>query len=240
MKKISVCIATYNGEKYIYDQLQSILMQLSDNDEVIISDNYSSDKTVKIIELFNDPRIKLYFLKKGDLIKNFENALLHASGEYIFLADQDDIWLQGKVQIMKEALESHDLVVSDCIVANGDLQIICTSFYSINRSGPSFFKNIIKNSYIGCCMAFNRKTLEASLPFPENIPMHDWWIGLIGEVIGKVIFLDNNLILYRRHDSNASITGKKSTFPLIIRLKWRFILAKEIILRYIKLRRGFL
>jgi len=102
MERISVCMATYNGEKYIYDQLQSILTQLSENDEVIISDNYSSDKTIEIIELFNDPRIKIYFLKKGKSIKNFENALLHASRDYIFLADQDDIWLPGKVQIMME------------------------------------------------------------------------------------------------------------------------------------------
>jgi glycosyltransferase involved in cell wall biosynthesis len=235
MGKISVCIAAYNGEKYIYDQLQSILMQLSENDEVIISDNYSSDKTVEIIKLINDSRIKLFFLKKQDLIKNFENALLQASGDYIFLADQDDIWLPGKVQIMMAGLKSFDLVVSDCIVTNGDLKIISNSFYSINRSGPGFFKNIIKNSYIGCCMAFNRKTLDASLPFPENIPIHDWWIGLMGEAIGKVTFLDNKLILYRRHDSSASVTCKKSTFPLITRLKWRFILTKEIILRNIKM-----
>ena len=235
MEKISVCIATYNGEKFIYDQLQSILVQLSENDEVVVSDNYSSDNTIKIIESISDSRIKILFLKKSTLIKNFENALLHSSGDYIFLADQDDIWLPGKVEIMVKGLKSYDLVVSDCVVANDDLQTICTSFYSINRSRSGFFKNIIKNSYVGCCMAFNRKTLEASLPFPENIPMHDWWIGLVGELIGKVIFLDNKLILFRRHDSNASITGNKSTFPLIIRFKWRFILAKEIILRYIKL-----
>jgi glycosyltransferase involved in cell wall biosynthesis len=237
MKTISVCIATYNGEKYIYDQLQSILIQLSENDEVIISDNYSSDKTIKIIESIKDSRIKIYFFKNRNLIKNFENTLVHAHGDYIFLADQDDIWLPDKVQIMVGELKSNDLVVSDCIAVNNDLQTIYTSSYHINRCGPGFLKNIYKNSYVGCCMAFNRKLLEASLPFPENIQMHDWWIGLIGELIGKVIFLDNKLIIYRRHDSNASITGTKSTFPLITRVKWRFILIKEIILRYIQIRR---
>ena len=235
MGKISVCIATYNGEKFIYDQLQSILDQLLETDEIIVSDNYSTDKTIDIIKSINDSRIKIYFLKKKDLIKNFENALFHAKGDYIFLSDQDDIWLPNKIKIMLKKLNSHDLIVSDCIVVNRDLETIEPSFYYINKSKSGFLKNIIRNSYLGCCMAFNRKILEASLPFPENIPMHDWWIGMIAEAIGEVLFLEDRLILFRRHDSNASTTGQKSTYEMSIRIKWRIIIIKELLFRYIKI-----
>lgn len=235
MGKISVCIATYNGEKFIYDQLQSILDQLLENDEIIVSDNYSNDKTINIIKSINDSRIKIYFLKKRNLIKNFENALIHAKGDYIFLSDQDDIWLPNKIKIMLEELNSYDLIVSDCIVVNRDLETIEPSFYYINKSKSGFFKNIIKNSYLGCCMAFNRKILEASLPFPENIPMHDWWIGMIAEAIGEVLFLEDKLILFRRHGLNASITGQKSTYKISLRIKWRFLIIKELLFRYIKI-----
>lgn len=228
-KRISVCIATYNGEKFIYSQLQSILTQLLETDEVIISDNRSTDNTVKIIESFNDPRIKIIFYNKRNLVKNFENALLHACGEYIFLSDQDDIWHADKIQIMMNKLKSYDIVLSDCIAVDDELHVIWNSFYKINKSGQGLLKNIIKNSYIGCCMAFNRKILEVSLPFPENTPMHDWWIGLIGEKLGTVSFLNDKLILYRRHKSSASISGKKSTFSLTTKLRWRAALITNIL-----------
>jgi len=237
MKKISVCIATYNGEKFIYNQIQSILEQLSEKDEIIISDNYSSDETLRIINSIADPRIKIVLSRKISLIKNFENALINSSGDYIFLADQDDVWLPKKIKIMVEKLESYDLVISDCILVNEKLQIIINSFYSFNKSRPGFIQNVIKNSYIGCCMAFNRKILNASLPFPEKIPMHDWWIGLIGSLFGKVIFLDDKLILYRRHSASASITGNKSNYSFIMKLEWRINLVKEITLRYIKIKK---
>ena len=84
-------------------------------------------------------------------------------------------------------------------------------------------------------MSFNRKILEASLPFPENIPMHDWWIGMIAEAIGEVLFLEDRLILFRRHGLNASITGQKSTYKISLRIKWRFIIIKELLFRYIKI-----
>jgi glycosyltransferase involved in cell wall biosynthesis len=235
MKTISVCIATYNGERFIYEQIKSILVQLKENDEVIISDNYSSDNTIKIIQNFRDPRIKIYFLRKTTLIKNFENALIHAIGDYIFLADQDDLWLPEKITIMMNALKSYDLVVSDCIVVDDCLNPMYLSFYVLNCSGPGLLKNIIKNSYLGCCMAFNRTILDASLPFPDDIPMHDWWIGLIGEIAGKIVFLDNKLILLRRHNANASITGQISTFSLAKKGIWRFILVKNIIKKYTKI-----
>lgn len=174
MKKISVCIATYNGEKYLKKQLDSILNQLKKEDEVIISDDTSTDATVEIIKAYNDRRIILIENQKfRSPIYNFENALKHASGDIIFLADQDDIWIDNKVCTVKKYLKSYDLVISDAEIIDTNDETLYRSFYALNNSRKGFIKNIIKNSYLGCCMAFNRKILESALPFPKNVPMHD-------------------------------------------------------------------
>ena len=111
---ISVCMATFNGEKYIKEQIQSILNQLSLDDEVIISDDGSSDKTLEVINHINDKRIKVFTnTHKHGFTHNFENALNHANGEYIFLSDQDDIWAEEKVNKVMESLIYNDLVIHD-------------------------------------------------------------------------------------------------------------------------------
>lgn len=232
---ISICIATYNGEKYIKEQLDSILMQLEDDDEVIISDDSSTDTTIKIIESYNDNRIRIYKNQKfKSPIFNFENALNIASGDYIILSDQDDIWNINKISTIKKYLKSYDLVLSDTNIINANGDEIDTSFYKLNGSRKGLIKNLIKNSYLGCTMAFNRKILEKSLPFPKDIPMHDWWIGLIGEIYGKTYFIDKKLISYRRHGNNASPTGETSNYSLFKKILFRIIMIKNLIWRYIK------
>ena len=232
---ISVCIATYNGEKYIKDQLDSILVQLKADDEVIISDDSSTDKTIEIIKSLNDKRIVLYANQKfKSPIFNFENSLSYAKGDYIFLSDQDDIWVANKVQVMKSFLVDFDLVLSntDIIDANGN--ILKKSFYKMNGSQKGLLKNMVKNSYLGCTMAFNQKILQKSLPFPKDLAMHDWWIGLIAEIYGETYFIDEKLIHYRRHGSNASPAGEKSHYTLSKKISFRLIMIKNLILRYLK------
>ena len=204
--RVSVCIPTYNGENYIRRQLETILTQLGENDEVIISDDSSTDETLSIIASFNDRRIQVL---KGNTFKspifNLENALKHANGEYIFLADQDDIWLENKVADILPLLQKHEIIISDCTVVNAKEEVIAPSFFKIANSGRGFWKNLCKNTYIGCCMAFRRSVKEIVLPFPENIPMHDSWIALnIDYRGGSILFFDKPCILYRRHESNAS------------------------------------
>jgi glycosyltransferase involved in cell wall biosynthesis len=210
MKSISVCIASYNGELYIARQLKSILPQLSVDDELIISDDSSTDRTKKIVATFNDKRIK--FIRnegrKGP-VTNFQNALLHARNEVIFLSDQDDVWLPTKVAEMLPFLEHYDLVISDCTVVNNELDELYPSFFAIRGSRAGLLHNIYKNSYIGCCMAFRKEVLSYALPVPSYVHMHDWWIGLLVEVKGKVFFYNKSLILYVRHGKNASPTGDK-------------------------------
>ena len=107
---ISVCIATYNGENFIKAQLDSILCQISLTDEIVISDDSSSDNTIRIIKSYDDPRIKLF---EGNTfhcpIFNFQNALKNSIGDFIFLSDQDDIWIKNKVSTMMKELQNSDL-----------------------------------------------------------------------------------------------------------------------------------
>ncbi len=237
MKRISVCIATYNGAAFIQEQLVSIIKQLDENDEIIISDDGSTDNTLTLINKLNDKRIQVYFNqgKKG-VIHNFANAFSHAQGGYIFLADQDDIWEEGRVSITLEYLQQHDLVNVDCTVFDSaSSNILCHSFFELKNSGRGFFKNFYKNTYFGCCMAFKREMLNYILPIPTRVCMHDVWIGLLTEFYGKVLFLKKPLIKYRRHGNNASFTSEVSKNSFTKKLSMRFWLLYYYIGRILKI-----
>ena len=234
---ISVCIASYNGEKYIKEQISSILPQLDKNDEIIISDDSSNDKTIEIIKSFNDSRIVL--LEKQTFhshVYNFENALKHAKGKYIFLSDQDDIWLSHKLDTMLTLLKKHDLVLSDAIIVDDSMHILNDSFFTFNHSRKGFTKNLYKNSYLGCCMGFNRYILDKALPFPKDINMHDWWIGLIAEVYGDVCFCDEKLIQYRRHENTLTTIENKSSNSFFKKIGFRVSMIKGLLLHKLKQR----
>jgi len=240
---ISVVIATYNGERYIHDQLSSILNQVSDNTEVVISDNGSTDNTVKIIGEFNDTRVKLlHNLEKKGSTHNFEYGLQHASGNIIFLADQDDVWLDNKFSTCLSCLKTYDLVVTNCKVVDGELNVLQDSFFSLNKSGKGVVKNLVKNSYLGCCLAFKRKVLDIAMPFPPGIaiyPMHDIWIGFVADCFFSTYFIDAPLMLYRRHQHNISTASNKSPFSFLRKMDFRWRIAKYyplILSRYSKLK----
>ncbi|EGF56173.1 glycosyltransferase, group 2 family protein [Bacteroides fluxus YIT 12057] len=127
---ISVCIATYNGEKFIKEQLDSILHQLSDEDEIIISDDSSTDATLDIIKKYLDKRIVIIDNQKfHSPVYNFENAIKQAKGDYIFLADQDDVWLPHKIDSLLPHLVENDLVLSNAKVVDASLNMVKERFY---------------------------------------------------------------------------------------------------------------
>lgn len=240
---ISVCVPTYNGEKYIYEQLLSILSQINYEDEILISDDGSTDNTLDIIQSINDRRIKIYHHKdcyksknKFNLTtRNIQNALSKAQGDYIFLADQDDIWAANKIEVCLQALIKNDVVLHDCSIVDKYGKLIEVSYFKYNSSKPGILKNIIKNSYLGCCMAFNKKMMRFFLPFPDEVP-HDIWIGLIGERVGKILFINEQLVYYRRHGSNLSASGEKSSNTLLFKIKYRAIILREFINRSLQLK----
>ncbi|MBD3749609.1 MAG: glycosyltransferase [Sphingobacteriales bacterium] len=203
-KKVSVCIATFNGAKYLYKQINSILLQMEEQDEIIISDDSSTDNTLHILKSFNDKRIKIYPNQAfKNPIFNFENALKNASGDYILLADQDDIWVAGKVEAFINAFQNYDMVVSDHVVFNEE-EIVYKSFFELVPSKPGIVHNLKKNTYYGCCMGFKREILKKALPFPKDIPMHDIWLGFVSDIYFKSTFINYPYTLYRKHGSNVS------------------------------------
>ena len=237
--KVSVCIATYNGELYIRQQIESILLQMGENDEIIVSDDGSTDATIKIVESLHDARIKIVSANGHNFKKNFENALLHATGDYIFLSDQDDVWLEGKYAKCLKELQTYDLVITNSRVVDNDMNIIITSFFDYYHSGPGVLKNSLNNTYFGACMAFNRKVLNFALPFPKTKEIgHDIWIGLVAEIIGKVHFINQPFLLYRRHDlslTNISTNlAKRSQRKILTKLISRFIVLYHVGIFYTK------
>ena len=230
MKRISVAMISYQGEKYIEEQLDSILNVLGAEDEVIISDDGSTDGTREILGHYEkmDARVRMIDGPKVGVKANVENALRACKGEYIFLADQDDIWMPEKVDRVLETFERDGvgLVVHDAIVTDGNCQeVILDSFYSLKGSGAGVLKNIWRNTYIGCCMAFKRELLEEVLPIPNYIEMHDQWIGVINDQLKRgTAFIPDKLIKYRRHGNNASGMSHYS-FPRMLKNRICFVWA---------------
>ena len=227
---ISVALAAYEGERYIEEQLRSILPQLSEGDEVIVSDDKPGGMTEKIVRRIaeEDPRVVYVQGHSKGVAANFVNAIRHCKGDKLFLCDQDDVWLPDKVQRVLEAFDAGaTLVLHNAYVTDEDLNIKETSFFALRGSRPGLLRNLVKNSYMGCCMAFDRSLLKKIMPMPKAVPMHDQWIGLIGEIYGKPVFLDVPLLYYRRHEGN--VTGGQTATRQ--KLQWREYLIKKLIAR---------
>jgi glycosyltransferase involved in cell wall biosynthesis len=223
--KVSVAMATYNGEKYLEQQIDSILSQIGNDDELIISDDHSSDQTISIIERYvkEDHRVKLYINSESGVTSNFENAIKRTQNEIIFLSDQDDIWKPEKVETVKSYYKKNPhikMIMSDITVVDNELTPTIESFYEYRGSRSGVIKNIIKNSYIGCAMSFRKELKAEILPIPRNVPMHDMWIGLVADSSKAALLIPEKLIYYRRH--NATVTTVENTSSLKQKLLWRF------------------
>ena len=227
---ISVCIATYNGERFVREQIDSVLCQLSSGDEIIVSDDGSTDGTIVIINCIGDKRIRIIEgPRKHSPILNFENALKAAKGEYVFLADQDDVWKPNKVEVCMKWLQKYDCVVSDAEVTDSSLNQLYPSLYEVMHvKEERIYNTVWKNGYTGCCMAFMRNVLEASLPFPKDIPMHDIWIGNVAAYKYSVKFIPDKLILFRRHNDTVSCNGKGSKYSIWQQITFRWNIIKII------------
>ena len=229
---ISVCIASYNGGNFIEAQIRSILEQVGIHDEVIVSDDGSTDNTRKLVSSIGDGRIRL-IVNDGphSPVHNFENALRHAKGDYIFLADQDDVWLPGRVSEALQALATPGVECTVCnrIVIDRDGNTDNVLVLKEDFTLLPFHRILAHNKYIGCCMAFSRRLLDTSLPFPPGLPMHDLWIGLLAHKEHKVRFIPRPLVAYRRHGNN--VTTGKSPFSLAYRVGYRVRLYFQLIAR---------
>lgn len=239
---ISVCLCTYNGELFIKAQVDSILCQLRKDDELIISDDGSKDNTISILENFKDPRIKIlhnqhsllnykgYYNTLYKVSRNFENALMHASGDYIFLSDQDDIWAEDKIKIISNSLGTYDLVVHNCMIFDSDTGNNLGEWYKFVKPSKNLLRTLYKSSFHGCTMAFNKKIKDIVLPFPQIPIGHDTWIGINSVTYGNVYFEEKKLLKYRKHSTNVSgASRKKSSNSLSFKLFYRLLLLLKII-----------
>lgn len=222
-------MATFNGEKYLKEQMDSILNQLSPNDELVVSDDGSTDGTLEILAEYakKDERIKIFEGPKKGLIANFEHAIEQTKGDIIFLADQDDVWLAGKVNKITEYFEKYPeqlVVVSDLVIVDSELNERHASYFSYRQSKEGWLNNLIRSHYIGAGMAFRSSLKKDILPIPSDVPMHDMWIGLLG---GKHVgFIRQPLTLYRRHDFNVSEINTQS--KICQKISWRLHLLKAL------------
>lgn len=233
--KCSVAMAVYNGSRYIRQQLDSIISQLEDNDELIISEDPSSDDTYDILSEYakKDARINITDGPGKGLMANFEHAICACTGDIILLSDQDDVWEADKLSKCRQCFEKPDVMVvlHDAAVYDAELEnIIIPSFFSYKNVKTGIPANIMRNSYMGCCMAFRKELLSIAIPFPKSIPMHDQWIGILGEMKGKTILINEPLIKYRRHGNNMTEMKHAGIWKM---LSWRVSLVMCLLRRVI-------
>ncbi len=209
--KVSACMAAYNGGAFIEAQLRSILAQLKPQGEVVIVDDRSTDETLERIAQIGDPRIRVFVHEhNAGVVATFEDALRSASGNVLFLSDDDDMWAPTKVRRFLDVFES----MPEVKIAQSRVRMIDEADQPIpdsriNRHGRfsrGFWRNIFINHYQGSAMALRASLLGRVLPFPKNKSfLHDVWIGTRNDLAGgKVLFINEDLLFYRRHDNNAS------------------------------------
>lgn len=226
---ISVCLATYNGDIYLSQQIRSILNQLQPWDELLVSDDGSTDSTLEILLSYESVLRVVGISRVGGVVPNFARVLEQAVGDLIVLADQDDVWLPGRLARLREELESADLVMMNARVVDSQLRsgTDMTLFDQLKPS-TSFLRNLWKNTFVGCCMGFRRNLLQLALPIPSSTPWHDWLIGLLACRNGKIRFVDTPYLLYRRHDGNVSTTGNASPNGMIGKLALRLKIVRAL------------
>lgn len=214
--RVSVCMAAYNGARHIGEQISSILSELQDNDELVIVNDSSTDNTAEVIRSVGDPRIRLIEAESNaGYVRTFERALGEARGRFVFLSDQDDVWIPGRVELMISALADHEMVVSNCEHVDGTPG----TFHELRlRSSDS--RHAVRNIlgivigyrlHWGCAMAFRASMLEQILPFPPYMSeSHDQWIAMVGNVNKSIVYLDEDTIRHRLHGENLTPHGIRS------------------------------
>lgn len=221
MEQIDILLATYNGEKYLKEQIDSILNQTYTNFRLIISDDCSKDKTREILKKYNDKRIITYFQENNlGYVKNFEFLLSKVENDVYMFADQDDYWLPTKVEHTYNKLKETDadLVFTDLEVVNEKLEQIKPSFNDYMLLSRKIKKyndyrmQYLYNCVTGCTLMAKNKYFEYILPLPteSKYVIHDTWIACVMANKGKVAYLDEKTIKYRQHGNNQVGTDKIS------------------------------
>lgn len=213
--QVSVCMATYNGSRWVGEQLASILAELTDADEVVIVDDASTDDTVAVITAVGDPRITLHARAQNrGYVATFEEAMRHATGEVIFLADQDDVWIPGRRAALLAAVEHGSVAASNLVLLGSDQPLpnpITRRPWRLSSKQSGWrIRNELRilagvMPYFGCAMALRRDAVARVLPFPSFLTeSHDLWIATFANRHGEMVHVDAASIRRRIHSDNAS------------------------------------
>lgn len=206
---VSVALAAYNGSSFLKEQLDSILIQLDKNDELIVSYNESKDATLQILTEYSnrDNRVHVLYCKECGVIPNFENAIANCKNDIIFLSDQDDVWINDKITKVLSCFSDDGI---GCVVHGSELvdeKLNEIGDSKINVKNVQLLKRLhvyVKNPVQGSCMAFRKTYVDHILPIPRTVPMHDSWIALVISYFSKVALIPDKLILYRQHSNNVT------------------------------------
>lgn len=231
---VTVCMATYNGEAFVEEQLRSILAELEGGDEVIIVDDASQDATVARVRGISDPRIRL--VERGEnrgYVKTFEEAMTRARGDIVMLADQDDVWVPGRRRVFVEALRDADVAASSLVLLGSDapLPSPITGRPWALRAETS--RHRLRNElrilagvapYFGCAMALRREAVERVLPFPAFlVESHDLWIATLANRQRILQHVAEPTVRRRLHDANTSPSRPRDIRSVLRarRMLWR-------------------
>ena len=216
---IAICLATFNGELYLKEQLDSLLNQSYKEFDIFVRDDGSNDATLAILEEYKNSLTIIQDNKESSSAQeNFTILLEYVSKlkkyEYFMLCDQDDVWLEDKVKKSIKMMRNFTLqnehtpllIHTDLQVVDAQRNLLHSSFWNYMKLNPSknaFHQLLIQNSVTGCATIMNKALLEIALPIPKNVTMHDWWLALVASQFGKVIPLYDATILYRQHTNNT-------------------------------------
>ncbi|MGR5431122.1 glycosyltransferase [Vibrio astriarenae] len=223
---LSIVIASYNGFKYISEQLESIIPQLAESDEIIVCDDGSTDGTFELVESKYKNHVTLVRNPHKGVVSNFFFAMQVANNDLIVLCDQDDYWFPFRLKVIRYSFFlGADMVIMNSIVTDKDKKSTGVRLFDVIPPKSGVFSNIVSNSFVGCHMAFNRCRLPHINSGSINVPMHDSFIGiwfLIKRLSIRVV--EHPTMFFRRHENNASNTLAKSKRGLFLRLTERFML----------------
>ncbi len=204
---VSIAMATYNGARYIGEQLDSIINQTYKNIELVIVDDCSKDGTVEIVRQYQIkyPFIRLFQNESNrGVTKTFQTAIEHANGTFIAISDQDDIWVKDKIDILVSEIGQHDAVYANSLLVDANGNSLGKSFTTIMNmksyySGAPF---LLSNSVPGHAILMKKEFVQKILPFPEKM-LFDLWIGFCAAGNNGIKFVNKELVHYRQHETNT-------------------------------------
>lgn len=243
---VSVCMATYNGARFVEEQLESILEQLPADGEVVVVDDASTDDTVAVVSAIGDPRIHVTVHEANSgYVATFEDALRLAGGAALVLSDQDDVWAPGRLDALVGALQNADVVASNLALYPDGAPLPTPFGGSDWHLSASTSTHRLRNSlgvlagampYFGCAMAMRPSARSRILPFPAFLTeSHDLWIALSGNAGRSMAHLEQVTVLRRLHDANTSPSRPRGPVEV---LKARWMLVRAILVAYRRARRA--